>query len=425
MSDTQVGNASPGTATQNVAFPFTPKPPFFFELSRLMVVAINTSGRLVYKAQTKPNGPWEANWTTIDNARTYAGMAAGLTGDGRAAVVAQPTSPPGPFYIDEKPNTLSQEWNTPFNLGSPAGSPAGFNFLALAFDAEGRVEVFGTGANDNIWWKYQNPNQIVQKTVRVTPPGTHTPIDVTVDVVVPPATPWSDWFQIPGQLREIKALRNADGRIILFGINAAGHLYRNEQKVARALQPSDWAGWVQMDDQSTGTFLSGTMAPSVDRAGAVNLFVINFNNFLLHTRQAPPCTATWAGWSAPGIMRNGIRAVAAGIDGDAHLVVVATDTSLLQNMTMQLDVEAQQWSAWTAVSSFSGAPPRNALDYNADGRLTLFSHLPPGSPPPNAGGLWLKSQMAFDSTEWEWAWTVLAPDSIRQYAVVRDLTPPT
>jgi hypothetical protein len=98
---------TPGTATQTIAFPFTPKPPFFFQLSRLMVVAINVSGRLVYRAQTKPNGPWEANWTPIDNARTYAAMAAGLTGDGRVAVVAQQPSGP-PFYIDEK-LALNQE----------------------------------------------------------------------------------------------------------------------------------------------------------------------------------------------------------------------------------------------------------------------------------------------------------------------------
>jgi len=91
---------------------------------------------------------------------------------------------------------------------------------------------------------------------------------------------------------------------------------------------------------------------------------------------------------------------------------------------MQLDVEAQQWSAWNAFSLFSGGPPRTALDYNADGRLSFFSHVPPAASP-NPGALWLKSQMAFDSTEWEWAWTPLAPDSIRQYAVVRDLTPPT
>src|SRR5262249_2783338 len=162
-------------------------------------------------------------------------------------------------YIDEKPNTLSEEWNTPVSLGTPSGSPAGFNFLAMAFDADGRVEVFGTGNNDTIWWKYQNPNRIVSKTITITPPGTDTPMTITVNEVAPPLTPWSDWFQIPGQLRPIKALRNADGRIILFGINRDGHLYRNEQKVARALQPSDWAGWVQMDTPGSGIFLNSIM----------------------------------------------------------------------------------------------------------------------------------------------------------------------
>jgi hypothetical protein len=33
--------------------------------------------------------------------------------------------------------------------------------------------------------------------------------------------------------------------------------------------------------------------------------------------------------------------------------------------------------------------------------------------------------MKLDSTEWELAWTQLAPNDIRQFAVVRDLTPPT
>jgi hypothetical protein len=417
MADTHLANASPGTATPN---DFKPKPPFFFQLSRLMVVAINASSRLVYRAQTKPNGPWEANWTPIDNAHTFAAMAAGLTGDGRVAVVAQ--QPSGPLlYIDEKPDTPTQQWNAPVDLGTPAGSPAGFNFLALAFDADGRVEVFGTGSNDSIWWKYQNPNRIVQRTIQVTPPGTDTPITVTVDEVAPPATPWSDWFQIPDQVRQIKALRNADGRIILFGINATAHLYRNEQKVARALQPSDWAGWVQMDDPSSGTFQAATMAPTLDGAGAVNLFVINEHNYILHARQAPPCTATWTGWTTPGLLPQGVGAVAAGLDGDDHLVVVA-NSSGLHYVTMQFAIETQQWSGWTIFSGDSGAA-QIALDYNADGRLSFFSHrigLSSGF-----GGLRLKSQVAFDSTEWEWAFTELAADGIKQYAVVRDLTPPT
>ena len=110
----------------------------------------------------------------------------------------------------------------------------------------------------------------------------------------------------------------------------------------------------------------------------------------------------------------------AGIDGDDHLVVVATDKRFLHNVTTQLDVEAHQWSGWT-IFGIAGGPTQIALDYNADGRLSFFSHLLQ----PNSSGLWLKSQMAFDSTEWEWIYTQLAPDAVNQYAVVRDLTPPT
>ena len=165
------------------------------------------------------------------------------------------------------------------------------------------------------------------------------------------------------------------------------------------------------------------MAPTLDRAGAVNLFVINNNSHILHARQAPPCTAKWTGWTTPGIIREAARAIAVGRDGDDHLVVVATDSASFHNMTMQLDVEAQQWSGWTIFSGDSGAV-QTALDYNADGRLTFFSHRI-GIAPPGLGGLRLQSQMAFDSTEWEWGYSELAADGIKQYAVVRDLTPPT
>jgi len=406
--------------------PFKPKPRFFFELSRLMVVAIKggTNGQLMYRAQTKPNGPWEANWTPIEGAQTFNAMGAGLTGDGRVAIVAQPTSNAGVLYIDEKQNTLNEGWNPPVNLGKPAGV-AQFYFLATTSDVDGRVEVFGTDSNNGIWWKYQNPTRIVQKTVTITPPGTHTPITVTVDQVAPPLTPWSDWFRLPGGLGQIKAVRNADGRIILFGTNPGMNLYRSEQRVARATQPGDWTGWVQMDNPVSGKIQLRTMAPAVDRFGAVNLFVVGAaSHQIYHARQSPPCTQTWTGWSTPGLSREGMHMVAAGIDGDDHLLVVGTDNKQFHNTTMQLDVEVQHWSAWNAFATGPGAV-WTALDYNADGRLTFFSNTRTGLPPPNYGGLWCMSQMLLDSTEWELGWTELAPDGIHDYAVVRDLTPPT
>jgi hypothetical protein len=254
----------------------------------------------------------------------------------------------------------------------------------------------------------------------VTPPGTHTPITVTVNEIAPPQTPWSDWFSIAGGLSELKALRNADGRIILFGINSGGNLYRLEQRGARALQPSDWIGWTQMDTPTPGKIQSGTMAPVLDADGAVNLFVIGASSHqVFHAWQSPPCTATWSVWSTPGFIREEVQALAAGIDGSDHLVVVATDKKNFQNMIRQVNVEAEQWSGWTQFSAVAAPPPPQlTLDYNADGRLSLFSFLP------SSRDFYCLSQMAFDSTEWELAWTQLGHKNVTHYAVVRDLTPP-
>jgi hypothetical protein len=400
----------------------------FFELSRLMVVAVGNTNRLVYKAQTKPSGPWEPNWSPIDTTQTYGWIAAGITGDGRVAVVAQRAAgTPGVSYIVEAPDSVVvQRWDPPVDLGKPAAAN-NLSQLALIADADGRVEVFaldvvGTDPGGcRIWWKYQNPNRIVQKQVQVTPPGTTTPITVTVDETVPPLTPWSDWFQLPGGLVAIQAKRNADGRVILFGVNSQGHLYRNEQKVAQALQPSDWAGWLQMDDGATGTF--GVFSATLDKLGAVNLFAINQDGQVLHARQAPPSTSTWAGWSTPGLIREGALALAASIDGDGDIALVATDKTNIHSTNQQWNAETQQWTGWIAFNTTS-YPPRLALDYNSDGRLSLFSHwLLPTTPP--YGGLWVSSQIKFNASEWELAWTELAPSDIRQYVVVRDLTPPT
>ncbi|RUY60667.1 hypothetical protein, partial [Mesorhizobium sp. M7A.F.Ca.CA.001.05.1.1] len=63
----------------------------FFELSRLMVVGIDSAkGQLIQKAQLSPNGPWPSAWSFIAPG-AWVIMTAGLTRDGRVAVVAQPS----------------------------------------------------------------------------------------------------------------------------------------------------------------------------------------------------------------------------------------------------------------------------------------------------------------------------------------------
>jgi hypothetical protein len=421
---TKAATTPPQARTSKHSRPPGPRPAerrAMFELSRLMVVALKaSSGQLVAKGQTKPNGSWEAEWAPIDTSQTYGVMAAGRTGDGRVAVIAQPSSPTGLFYIDEVPNAIgTEEWNAPIDLGKPPGVLA-FLHLAMALDIGARLELFGTDMVGRVWWKYQNPSRIVRKSVTRTPPGTKDPITITVDEIEPPATPWSDWIQIPGGLGPIRASRNADGRIALFGINGAGMLFRNEQRTAQALEEADWAGWVRMDDAATGPFVA--MAPALDASGALNLFALNQAGQVLHARQSPPNGSTWTGWSSPGYIRQGVQALSAGLDADGHFVLVAADVSKLYNMNVQRKVDTQQWTGWNPFQT-TDSPVELALDYNADGRLTLFSHglLPRGL----FGALGCISQMAPNSTEWELSWTQLASGDIRQYAVVRDLTPPS
>src|SRR5262249_5446406 len=294
-------------------------------------------------------------------------------------------------------------------------------------DAEGRLEVFaldviGTDPGGCcIWWTEQNPNRIVQMQVKVTPPGSKTPIIITVNETAPPLTPWSDWILLPGGLVTLRATRNADGRLILFGANSGRHLYRKEQNVARALQPSDWTSWVPMDDGVTKTL--GAFSATRDKRGAVNLFAHDQGGQIFHARQSPPCSPTWAGWSTPGLIREGVQALAAGADGHGDIVLAATDLNKFHSTNHQRSADFQQWTGWIAFNLTSD-PSQLALDYNSDGRLSLFSHWLMRTTPPY-GGLWVASQMKLDSTEWELGWTLLAESDIRQFAVVRDLTPPT
>lgn len=414
--------AASATATSPTAPAFQSMPGGapFFELSRLMVVAIDTSaGRLIQKAQTAPNGPWPAAWSIIAPG-TFVQMTAGITKDGRVAVVAQLTGSPNLFFITEDANQVGpiDKWTAPMNIGAPAGAVS-YSGFSMARDVDGRIELFVLDNQARIWWIYQNPDQIVQVQKTITPPGTTTPIVVTVEERVPPAQMWSDWLQIPGGLVSISAIRQADGTIALFGINSGANLYRCQQKTAQALKVTDWTGWTQIDTSGTGGFTA--MAPVVGPLGATNLFALTKSGQALHTRQKPAGTATWTPWATTGYSRVGKYTLASGIEGNGDIMLVASDVQHVHAFNTQYDAATQNWSGWRDFNA-SSSNTRLMLDYNADGRLAVFS-LSSGAAG-NSNSLWTLSQMSIDSTEWEYSWVSLADSNVSQAIVVRDLTPP-
>ncbi|TPK58184.1 hypothetical protein FJ546_24125 [Mesorhizobium sp. B2-4-19] len=391
----------------------------FFELSRLMVVGIDSAaGRLIQKAQAAPNGSWPSAWSIIAPG-AWIIMTAGLTKDGRVAVVGQPSGTTNLSFITEDANQIGpiEKWNPPVGIGAPPGV-ASYQKLTMANDADGRIEIFLTDNQGRIWWIYQNPDQIAQVQKTITPPGTTTPIVVTVDQLAPPAKPWSDWIQIPGGLVAITAIRQADGRIALFGINSGLHLYRCQQTKAQALKAADWTQWAQIDTGQTGGFIE--MAPVVGPLGATNLFALTQNGQVLHTRQKPAGSDTWTQWATTGYSRVPKSGLAAGIQGDGDIVLVSSDQQRVLAFNAQWDAATQNWSGWRdfGVSLFA---TRLTLNYNADGRLALFSLM---VMPNGTNSLGTVSQMAIDSSEWEYNWTLLTEDNLKQIVVVRDLTPP-
>ncbi|WP_167448994.1 hypothetical protein [Mesorhizobium hawassense] len=389
----------------------------FFELSRLMVVGIDAdAGRLIQKAQTSPNGPWPSAWSPIAPG-AWVIMTAGITKDGRVAVVGQQAGTVNLSFIAEDPNQAgpAEKWLAPVNVGAPPGATS-YQKLSMARDVDGRIEIFLTDNQGRIWWMYQNPDVIVQVQKTITPPGTTTPIVVTVDELRPPAQPWSAWQQISGGLVAITALRQADGRIALFGINSNLQLYRCQQAIAQALKPSDWTQWVQIDNGNKIT----EMAPVVGPLGATNLFAMTQPGQVLHTKQQPAGSDTWTVWATPGYSRVPKYTLCAGIQGDGDIMLAASDQQHVHSFNAQYDAATQNWSGWRDFNS-SGANTRLSLDYNADGRLALFSMMITND---GSNSLWTINQMAMDSSEWEWSWTELTSRNLKQIVVVRDLTPP-
>lgn len=391
----------------------------FFELSRLMVVGIDSAaGRLIQKGQVAPNGSWPSAWSPIAPG-AWLIMTAGLTKDGRVAVVAQPTGTTNLSFITEDANQVGpvDKWNAPVSIGAPPGATS-YQKLSMARDADGRIEIFLTDNQGRIWWIYQNPDQIVQVQKTITPPGTKTPIVVTVDELRPPVQPWSAWIQLTGQLVTITAIRQADGRIALFGINSGLNLYRCQQAKAQAFKAADWTGWVQINTGQTGGFTE--MAPVIGPLGGTNLFALTQNGQVLHTRQQPAGSDTWTGWATTGYSRVPKYTLAAGIQGDGDIVLASSDQQRVHEFNAQWDATTQNWSGWRdfGVSLYS---TRLSLNYNADGRLALFSLM---IMPNGTNALGTINQMAIDSSEWEYEWTTLAEDNLKQIVVVRDLTPP-
>jgi hypothetical protein len=396
----------------------------FAEFSRLMLLGIdlNQDNHIVWTAQNFPNGPWSGTLSAV-NDTAYLVLGTGLTMDGRVAMAAVTNASPATVhYIDEAPQAAggAQRWNAPVDLGLPEGLE-GLVQIAMQRDADGRIEIFGVdGATGSVWWKYQNPDKIVDTTEEVIPPGSREPITVHVKVSAPPDSPWSDWIQLPGSgLARLTAANDINSRITLVAISDnpdAQEVYVNAQTKDTALAATDWTGWTRIDNAASGT--AGSVPTAVlDPEGFLNIFMVGANSQVVQIRQTEPAKTTWSEWHQISYINAAVVNVISAFDNNGNIVLVALDENLGLNANYQTDVRKQTWSGWQQIGT---APDFGlvAMDYNADGALSYFQ----GETGTN--GVKFISQIAPGSTHWSAGWTMLADNGIFTYGIVRDLTPP-
>ncbi|MBD8890938.1 hypothetical protein [Roseibium litorale] len=217
---------------------------------RIFVAAVNTSGTLGYFDQTSENGPYSGSFTPLTgDAYVPATLRAGTTTNGYVALLAEDNATGHLSFIREEPEGTDR-FEVPLDLGLPAAGPC--KSTAMIRGIDGMINVFAVCADQTIWWKYANSYSVREETITTTPPGTETPIEVTVPVRVPPDQAWSDWQQLPGALVSLSAFHNADGRICLVGLNASQVPYLNMQTSDHPQLPEHWAGWENISGGLTG-----------------------------------------------------------------------------------------------------------------------------------------------------------------------------
>lgn len=400
-----------GSDTIETPGPVSNQPNYF----RIFFAAVSPTGTLEYKDQTSENGGYLENPTSLAQVSFASNhLNASVTQEGYVSLLATQVSDGQPIYIRERRNEQTGErFAEPQELGLPSGVSQCLDTL-LINGVTGRQNVFLTSASaDNaIWWKHQNPNTVSEETITVTPPGTDTPIEVTVPVEHPPAQIWSDWQQLPGALQSLAATQNGDNRIVLVGVNASGSAYLTLQSSDR---PSVVEGWEEWQDISGGLSGFEQLICGIDGASIVHVFArIGMSIYMKVQTQVG--SSSFSDWVLFASFADVVQAMAVDVSSNCGLYLVALVGSGSIGTIYakyQTDAGGPIWSVPQAIAQVA-SDSTLTLQANADTTLTLFA-LDNGD---NSAAYLTQQSLA----HWSAVWTSLG-GPYASIATTEDITP--
>ena len=313
---------------------------------RLEVFYVSPDGSLRHNWQASPNGLWKGESKLATGGARE--VACGVNADGRLEV----------FYLDAS-GTLQHDWqlapggkwNGAEALVSPDGSPAKALAVAVASNADGRLEVFYVGADRDLHHDWQ-----------LTPNGD-----------------WNGRERLGGPCLEsgsgaVTVGRNQDGRLEVFYLGAKGEVLHDWQTEANG----DWHG----PEALTGKGREIIVGANAD--GRLEAFWRDDLDIVWHDWQTEP-NGDWHGQESLGVKA---RRIDVAQNRDGRLEVFFVDPK--GNIRNQWQVAPN--GDWGTDDEILGDEATDlAIGQNQDGRLELF-YFGRGSeiwhnwqPRPNAG----------------------------------------
>lgn len=396
-----------------------------FAATKIFIAAINEGHQLVCTNQVSPNSPDYTKLTQVDDNSYYFNLLdSATTLGGYVSIVAVDDSKNTIQYIVENPegNETKNRWLPREDLGLPKGVTKP-HVIRLIRDLNGMDIVFVSSFDKEnfLAMKHRNPPTTVEKKVEITPPGSDKPITITVQEQVPPKTPWSDWIDFSGSLKQsfqtMHVGSNADGTVVITGNFGDSTALVRQQSAKDPYDPSKWADWTAPGGDGAGYFLAKPMLDKNNKVSVFSLFA-EVGEFA-RSSQTKIGSDDWEPWSTPGRTEGETINYGLSIDGDGCVYAVKLvqadadgNCKILGNREI-MSVNAT-WSGWDWIGTVKKANSIE-LSYSADGSLAAFII-------DEAGVLSMIYQVTIDSSEWSLFPKVIAK-GINTFSLTRDMTP--
>jgi hypothetical protein len=279
---------------------------------------------------------------------------ASTSSSGPLEVFATPTEVLGAsvplLHIWQSP--VNGAWGTWQSLGGQfsAAGEVGSNTVAVAQNADGRLEAFGVDKHGTVFHIWQTL----------------------------PSGGWSEWEYLGsghqlGSLTLTQRFRlprangagvgqNKDGRLELFGVDFNGSVVH----IWQTLPGGGWSEWVSL---GSGGYPAAQIAVGQNADGRLEAFGHTAHGSVFHIWQTVP-NGGWSEWEYLGSGGNQVVQIAVGQNADGRLEVFGITANGIPLHIWQT-VPGGGWSEWEGLGGDHQAT-KMAVGQNHDGRLEVF-----------------------------------------------------